>query len=305
MLVEAITVRWKWRSSRLPGLQGPRFRAGPMPAMMRAMNAEHVILVTGASSGIGRACAELLAARGHRVYGTSRRGGDDRAGVKMLAMDVDDDASVMRGVEKIIADEGRIDVVVNNAGFAIAGAVEDTSIEEARAQFETNVFGVLRVCRAALPHMRTQKAGLIVNVSSLGGIFGMPFSGLYSASKFAVEGLSEALALETRRFGVRVVLVEPGDMRTGLPEARRDVAAANGSAYEPAFRNVMKLSKRDEDKAPEPVAVARLVGRIVASKRPKLRYSVGMFSQRIVVWLKRLLPIRAFHWILLKAFELG
>jgi NAD(P)-dependent dehydrogenase (short-subunit alcohol dehydrogenase family) len=269
------------------------------------MKTDRVILVTGASSGIGRACAELLAARGHHVYGTSRRGGEDRGGVKMLAMDVDSDESVASGVAKIVADEGRIDIVINNAGFAIAGAVEDTSIDEARAQFETNVFGVLRVCRATLPHMRAQKAGVIVNVSSLGGIFGMPFSGLYSASKFALEGLSEALALETKRFGVRVVLVEPGDMRTGLPEARRNVAASVGSVYEPAFRNVMKLSKRDEDKAPEPVAVARLVGLIVASKRPKLRYTVGMFSQRIVVWLKRLLPVRVFEWILLKAFELG
>ncbi len=265
----------------------------------------HVILVTGASSGIGRACAELLAASGHVVYGTSRRGGDQRAGVEMLAMNVDDDAQVANGVAKIIADHGRIDVVINNAGYAIAGAVEDTSIDEARAQFETNVFGVLRVCRAALPHMRAQHGGLIVNISSLGGIFGMPFSGLYSASKFAIEGLSEALRLETSVSGVRVVLVEPGDMKTGLPEARRDVAAAVGSAYEPAFRNMMKLSKADEDKAPEPVAVARLVGAIVASKRPKLRYAVGMFSQRIVVWLKRMLPGRVFEWILLKAFQLG
>ncbi|HUJ61391.1 MAG TPA: SDR family NAD(P)-dependent oxidoreductase [Kofleriaceae bacterium] len=266
---------------------------------------ERVILVTGASSGIGRACAELLAARGHRVFGTSRKGGEGSSGVTMLAMDVDDDASVAAGVAKVVDLAGRLDVVVNNAGFAIAGAVEDTSVAEARAQFETNVFGVLRVCRAALPHMRAQRSGLIVNISSLGGIFGMPFSGLYSASKFAIEGLSEALALETRRFGVRVVVVEPGDMRTGLPDARRDVAAAAGSAYEPAFRNVMKLSKRDEDKAPDPALVARLVGKIVATGRPKLRYSVGMFSQRIVVWLKRLLPVRMFQWILLKAFELG
>ena len=252
-----------------------------------------------------RAREALLAASGHRVYGTSRRGGEDRAGVTMLAMNVDDDASIIAGVARIIADAGRLDVVINNAGYAIAGAIEDTSIEEARAQLDTNVLGVLRVCRASLPHMRAQSSGLIINISSLGGVFGMPFSGLYSASKFAVEGLSEALALETRRFGVRVVVIEPGDMRTGLPEARRDVAAAAGSAYEPAFRNVMKLSKRDEDKAPEPVAVARLVGKIVAARKPKLRYTVGMFSQRIVVWLKRLLPIRVFQWILRKAFELG
>jgi NAD(P)-dependent dehydrogenase (short-subunit alcohol dehydrogenase family) len=264
---------------------------------------ERVVLITGASSGIGRACAVHFAARGLRVYGTSRTGRGDGSDVRWLEMNVDDDASVEGGVKRILDEAGHIDVVVNNAGFAIAGSVEDTSIDEAKRQFETNVFGVLRVCRAVLPGMRARKAGTIVNISSLGGVFGMPFSGIYSASKFAVEGLSEAMRLETQRFGVKVVLVEPGDIRTNLPEARRAVLASTGSPYEERFTRVMALSKRDEDRAPDPAIVATLVGRIASMKSPKMRYTVGMASQRIVYWLKRVLPVRLFTWVLAKAFE--
>lgn len=264
---------------------------------------ETVVLVTGASSGIGRACAERFVASGARVYGTSRSGKGEATGVHWLAMNVDDDASVESAVKKLVDEAGRIDVVVNNAGFAIAGAVEDTSIEEAKAQFETNVFGVLRVVRAVLPHMRAQKSGLVVNVSSLGGVFGMPFSGLYSASKFAIEGLSEALRLETQSFRVRVVLIEPGDIKTNLPEARRAVRGSEGSVYAKRFARVMELSKRDEDSAPDPSVVGALVVRIASKSNPKMRYTVGMFGQRIVYWLKRLLPVRLFTWVLSKAFE--
>jgi NAD(P)-dependent dehydrogenase (short-subunit alcohol dehydrogenase family) len=264
---------------------------------------ERTVLVTGASSGIGRACALHFASRGCRVYGTSRSGKGEADGIHWLKVNVDDDASVTEAIDAIVKEAGGVDVVINNAGFAVAGSIEDTSIAEAKSQFETNVFGVLRVCRAVLPSMRARKTGLIVNISSLGGIFGMPFSGIYSASKFAVEGISEALRLETRAFGVKVVLVEPGDIRTNLPEARRAVAGSVGSPYERSFARVMELSKRDEDNAPDPLVVAELIGRIADMRSPKMRYTVGMFSQRVVYWLKRVLPVRLFTWVLSKAFE--
>src|SRR5215470_2155720 len=144
-----------------------------------------VVLITGASSGIGAACATYLHARGYRVYGTSRRPSEVPApAFPLLAMDVDDDASVRHGVAQVLAMAGRVDVAVNNAGIAIAGAVEETSDDEARAQLETNLFGVLRVCRAVLPIMRQQGGGTIVNISSVAGALGIPFQGLYSASKF-------------------------------------------------------------------------------------------------------------------------
>jgi NAD(P)-dependent dehydrogenase (short-subunit alcohol dehydrogenase family) len=267
-----------------------------------------VVLITGASSGIGRACAEHLAARGDRVFGAQRRilpTGEGPAGVEMIGMDVDTDRSVEEGVAKVAALAGRIDAVVNNAGTAWMGAVEETSIDEARAQLETNFFGVLRVCRAVLPIMRAQGGGHIVNISSLAGVLGLPFSGLYSASKFALEGMSESLRLEARRYGIKVVLIEPGDFRTQLPAVRRHTAASQtASAYADAFARFKAQQDKDEAAAATPEPVARLVARVLDSPSPRLRYSVGMLSQRIVVPLKRVLPQRLFEMLLVRALGL-
>ena len=258
-----------------------------------------VVLVTGASSGIGQAIARHLAARGWRVFGTSRRETTGFDGVDMLPMEVDDDDSVTRAVSAIAEKTGRLDAVVNNAGWALMGPVEDTSIAEAREEMETNFFGVLRVCRAALPVMREQRSGHIVNISSLGGIFGIPFSGIYSASKFAVEGLSESLRLETRRFGIRVVLIEPGDTRSQLPLRRRTAQPVrHASAYQEIFDRFQAKQAQDEAKAPPPDAVAVLVERILRDPRPAMRYSAGMWDQRMVLPLKRCLPYRWFERIL-------
>jgi NAD(P)-dependent dehydrogenase (short-subunit alcohol dehydrogenase family) len=196
-----------------------------------------VVLVTGASSGIGKACAERLFARGCRVYGTSRqapralaeaRMSDLAPMLRMIPLDVTSDASVDAAVGVVVACEGRIDAVVNNAGFGVAGAAELTTIEEAREQFETNFFGTVRVCRAVLPVMRQQGSGRILNVSSIAGRIGIPFQAFYSASKFAIEGFSEALRMEVAPFGVKVVLIEPGDFRTGFTAARRLARGASG-----------------------------------------------------------------------------
>jgi NAD(P)-dependent dehydrogenase (short-subunit alcohol dehydrogenase family) len=258
-----------------------------------------VALVTGASSGIGEACARRLAAGGWRVFGTQRGPQLPPAGaVEMISMNVDDDESVTRGVAAVLERAGRVDALVNNAGFALAGAVEDTSTAEAKAQFETNFFGALRVVRAVLPAMRRQRSGTIVNISSLAGVFGLPFAGLYSASKFALEGLSESLRFETRGFGIRVVLVEPGDFRTRITERRRYAAAAEvNDAYRTLFEQFKKRQDEDETKAAAPEPVARVVERILRHPRPKLRYPVGIPSQRMVVPLRRFLPQWAFEWL--------
>jgi NAD(P)-dependent dehydrogenase (short-subunit alcohol dehydrogenase family) len=262
-------------------------------------SASRVVLVTGASSGIGRAIATHLSVRGHRVFGTSRKASPAASGVEMVALDLDDDASVARGVGDVVARAGRLDAVVNNAGWALMGAVEDTAIDEAKAQFETNFFGVLRVCRAVLPAMRGQGGGHIVNVSSLSGVFGTPFSGLYSASKFALEGMSEALRFETRRFGIHVVLIEPGDHASALAARRRTVRAAEtNEAYREAFARFKASQEKDEAKAPPPDGVAKLVAKVIADPSPAPRYSVGMAGQRIVVPLKRFLPGRVFDAVL-------
>ena len=208
-----------------------------------------VVLITGASSGIGQACARHLARRGYQVFGTSRR---PQAGAEepfeMIPMDVTDEDSVRQGVATVLARAGRLDAVVNNAGFGFGGAVEDTSIDEAQELFETNFFGTLRVCRAVLPHMRERRAGTIVNVSSLAGLIAQPFVGMYCATKFAIEGVTEALRMEVRPFGIHVVMIEPGDTRTGFTANRRPTQASQAaSPYADSMQRVLAVIERDEE----------------------------------------------------------
>lgn len=274
------------------------------------MNDTKVILVTGASSGIGAACAEHLARRGYHVFGTSRRAPfpprpAGQGEPQMIQLDVDHDESVHRAVEYIRETTGRLDVVVNNAGFGVAGSVEDTTMEEARAQIETNFFGVLRVCKAVLPAMRERGDGLIINVSSLGGIIALPYQAFYSAAKFAVEGLTEALRMEVRPFGVRVVLVEPGDTRTGFTSNRRVVQGAGlDSIYAESFERTLDVVAHDEQSGVPPETVALLVERIVEHPSPRLRYRVGPAVQRLATTLKGILPGRLFETLLMKYYRL-
>ncbi len=269
-----------------------------------------VVLITGASSGIGKACAEHLACRGYRVFGTSRHAPFPPAPPSpglptMIQMDVTQDESVRRAVDFILRGAGRLDVVVNNAGFGFGGAVEDTSIEEAKEQFETNFFGMLRVCRAVLPAMRERGSGLIVNISSIGGVIGLPYQGLYSAAKFAIEGVTEALRMEVRRFGVRVTLIEPGDTRTGFTANRRRVRAARENpAYAEDFARVMAVVEADEQGGASPEGVARVLERIIRARSPRPRYRVGAFFQRLAATLKGILPGRLFEWLLMKYYRL-
>ena len=270
---------------------------------------ERVVLITGASSGIGRACAQYLAERGYRVYGTSRKITSDDpvedGSVRMIRMDVNDDRSVASGIDQVLQDAGRLDVVVNNAGFGIAGAIEETSIEEARALFETNLFGLLRVCRAVLPKMRGQGSGTIINISSLAGRIGLPYQGLYSATKFAVEGLTEALRMEVKPFGIKVVLIEPGDFRTGFTANRVHTAASKeDSAYQERFQRTLKVAESDEEGGSSPERIARLLHRILQESSPKVRYSTGEASQRAAAILKGILPSKLFEWGLMKYYKI-
>ncbi len=265
-----------------------------------------VVLITGASSGIGLACAELLGARGHAVHGTSRHPAKDGAHHRMRVLDVTDDASVRRVVEGVLADEGRLDVVVNCAGFVLSGAVEDVSVEEAWRQMDTNFFGVLRMCKAVLPAMRAQRAGLIINISSMGGAAGLPFQGLYSASKFALEGLTESLRQEVAAFGVEATLVQPGDVRTRVREYRvRASQSGPGSAYREDFEKVLERMEAGEGAGVPPEVVARKVQALVERPRVDVRYSVGHLSQRVALVSKRLLPARTFEHIVMSLYGLS
>jgi NAD(P)-dependent dehydrogenase (short-subunit alcohol dehydrogenase family) len=264
---------------------------------------EKVILVTGASSGIGRACAMALVQQGHRVYGTSRAPCSADGDFTMLPMDVTDAATVQAAVQTLLEREGRIDVVVNNAGIGYGGAVEDTAIEEAQATFETNFFGALRICHAVLPAMRAQGSGTIINISSIGGMISLPFQGLYSASKYALEGMSEALRMEVKRFGVHVVLVEPGDTATQFTANRRTTRGADeNSVYREAYRRTLAQIEADERNGAAPETVARTVLRIVDSPHPKVRYVVGPFHQKLAVLVKRLIPSGVFERIIMMTY---
>ena len=255
---------------------------------------DKVALVTGASAGIGRACAERLARSGWTVVGASRRGSSG-SGWRGLMMDVDDDTSVSQGVSGILGDYGRLDALVACAGWGLAGAAEHTPVAEAKAQFETNFWGAVRVTNDALPIFRHQGHGRIVLMSSIGGLLGIPFQSFYAASKFALEGFGESLAYEVAPFGVHVTLVEPGNVKTDFTQSRRKVEVAPDDAYESVRIRAIEVMERDEANGANPTAVARVVERVLSDAHPPRRVSVGKWDERIGLLAKRLLPFGVFE----------
>ena len=259
---------------------------------------EKIVLVTGASSGFGKATAELLAAKGYKVYGTSRHKMEDKR-IRFIEMDVRDRESVRRGVEKIVEESGRIDILVNNAGMGIGGSLELATGEEVEAQMGTNFGGCVNVCQAVLPLMRREGSGQIINLSSIGGVMGLPYQGFYSASKFAIEGFSEALAAEVKGFGIKVSIVEPGDFATNFTARRRisENTEKNG-AYGESFRRSMSIIEKEENNGLKPEKLAKTIAKIIESRRPRLRYVVANLEQKLSVLLKRFLPGNMFVDIL-------
>lgn len=273
--------------------------------------ATRVALVTGASSGIGEATARKLQSLGYLVYGAARR--TDRLenlsadGIRTLAMDVTDEQSMQDGMTKIIADAGRIDVLVNNAGYGSYGALEDVAIEEARRQFEVNVFGAIRLTQLALPHMRKQRSGTIVNITSMGGKIHTPLGGWYHGTKFALEALSDCLRVEVAPFGIDVVVIEPGGIATEWGEiAANHLDDTPGtSAYQAQAAAVAK-SLRSEmytKRNSPPSVVADAVAKAVTARHPKTRYAVG-FGAKPLIAARGLLPDRLFDALISRAMGL-
>lgn len=258
-----------------------------------------VVLITGASSGIGRATAVLLAERGWSVFAAARKveALSDLAGERIapLRLDVTDEASAAAAVERVLAEAGRIDALVNSAGYAQLGPLEELTADEVRDQFETNTFGPLRMAQLVLPAMRAQGGGRLVNVSSMGGRVAHPFTGAYNASKFAIEGLSDALRLEVRPFGVRVVLVEPGSIRTNFNEvaiarAQRFVDDER-SPYGFYFERFLLVMARTTPRGSSPARVATVIHRALTAPSPRARYVAGP-DARVMVSLVAGLPSR-------------
>ncbi len=270
------------------------------------------ILITGATSGFGKATAFRLAELGHRVYGCARSAentpADSTLYPVMLKMDVTNDDSVSFAIAEIMRRESKIDVLINNAGIGVAGSVEDTSLEEVERSFRTNYFGTVRLTRAVLPIMRAWNNGLIIIISSMGGLIGLPFQAHYSAAKFALEGLAEGLALEVAPFGIKVSIVEPGDFRTEFTDHRIKSPSAdptgNLSPYHRAFSRAMAVIEKDEQNGSDPVLFVNTIEKIINSPRPRLRYLTGSPNQLFAARLKRLLPDSWFANILAGHYEI-
>jgi len=260
----------------------------------------NVILITGASSGIGKSSAEYLAKKGNIVYGTSRKEMEsNHENIFFLQMDVTDRESVKKGISRIIEEQGKIDTVINNAGIGILGALELATEKEIRLQMETNFYGTVNVCSEVIPHFRKQNKGKIINISSVGGVMGLPYQGFYSASKFAVEGYSEALSLELHQFNIRVVIIEPGDFNTGFTSNRLiSDATINDVDYKASVETTLKIIKKEESNGCHPDKIAKLINKIIRKKKPRFRYPIGKFEQVLSIYAKRFLPNRWYNTIL-------
>jgi NAD(P)-dependent dehydrogenase (short-subunit alcohol dehydrogenase family) len=254
------------------------------------MSNQRVVLITGASSGVGQSTARLLSQRNYNVFGTSRNPNNTESvsTVEMLSLDVRRDDSVATCVNQILSKAGRIDVLVNNAGHELAGALEELSLNEAQSQFEINFFGVVRMVKAVLPHMRQRRQGQIINLGSLSGLTSIPFLGIYSASKFALEGFTEALRHEVKPFNIHVSLIEPAFLKTPMMN-NRQVAAKQIREYDPWRQRAFNAIRAYEENAPGPELVAETVLKIMTSDKPRLRYVTGK-QARSIARLRRFLP---------------
>lgn len=264
-----------------------------------------VVLITGGSSGIGKAVGEFLLQKGFTVYGTSRN--PERISnslFPLLRLDVRNADSIQKAVAEIIEKSGSIDVVINNAGVGITGPIEETPIEEIKNNFETNLFGPIEVMKAVLPTMRNQKSGLILNITSIAGYMGLPYRGVYSSSKAALEIISESISMEVKSFGINVVNVAPGDFATNIASGRYHAPIIKGSAYETAYGNTLRQMDEHVDSGSNPNQMAFAIYQIISEKNPKGHYKIGDFMQRFSIVLKRILPDRMYEKMLMNHYKL-
>ena len=260
------------------------------------------ILVTGGSTGIGKSIGELLVKQGFTVFGTSRNPEKyPRSVFRLLAMDVRDTVSIANVVREI----GTIDVLINNAGVGIAGAIEELPEAEIKNNFEVNFFGPIAVMKAVLPTMRAQKSGLIVNVTSIAGFMGLPYRGVYSASKSALSILSEAMAMEVKPFGIKICCVAPGDFATNIAAGRFHAPILQGSDYENGYSKTLDLMNNHVDTGENPDEMARAILKIIESGNPKIHYKVGTFMQKFSVVLRFVLPDLVYQKMLMKHYGLA
>ena len=248
--------------------------------------------------------AQRLSQDGHKVYGTYRRDSDPIPDVTYIKADVRDEDSLKSAVNQVLEAEGRIDTLISNAGMGVGGPLEFTSIDDARLQMDVNFMGMVRLLNQVVPIMRSQRHGHIICISSIGGLMGLPYQGMYSASKFAIEGYCEALRLELRQFGIKVTVINPGDFSTGFTAQRNKVCNPEAMAAYPGYAQSMQSIEHDENSGLKPDYLARRISKIVRKKHPRNRYIIATLVQKASVLLKAILPARWFDCILASYYKL-
>ena len=265
---------------------------------------EKVVLITGASSGIGKTTAEYLSEKGFRVYGTSRKPADYQRNFTLLPLDVCDPESVRKAVATLLDKEGRIDVLINNAGMGITGPLEETPTGEMKRVFDTNFFGPIEVMKAVLPSMRKQGSGLVINITSIAGYMGLPFRGIYSATKGALELLTESARMELKGFGIELTNIAPGDFATGIAAGRYHAPVLEDSPYREIYQKSLDLMDEHVDEGGDPMEMARKIHQVIQKSSPAVRYKVGAFMQKFSIILKRVLPSKWYERLLMNHYKL-
>ena len=264
-----------------------------------------VVLVTGASSGIGLSIANYLIEKNFKVYGTSRNPKNiEDYSFNLIKLEVTNADSIQDAIKKVIELEGQIDVLINNAGKGITGPIEDTPTDEMRHIFDLNFFGAIDVMKAVLPFMREKKSGTIINVTSIAGYMGLLFRGIYSASKGALELVTEAMSMEVKSLGIKVVNVAPGDFATNIASGRYHTPVLENSAYKKVYQENLDLMDSHVDSGSDPIEMAKGIHEIIISNNPKIHYKIGSFMQKFSIVLKRVLPDRTYEKLLMNHYKL-
>ena len=264
-----------------------------------------VVLITGGSSGLGKSIGIYLQQRGYVVYGTSRNAmAVTDSEFPLVSMDLNQEKQIQEAVNEVITKEGRLDVLVNNAGMGITGPIEETPTDEMRRVFETNVFGAITVMKSCLPQMRAQRSGIIINVTSIAGYMGLPYRGVYSATKGALGLITEAIRMEVKEFGISVCTVAPGDFATNIASGRYHTPVIKGSPYEEKYQMNLDLMNTHVDSGSDPVLMAKAVHKIIENPSPRIHYKVGEFMQKFSVFLKKILPEKVYEKLLMNHYKL-
>ncbi|MGB5244450.1 MAG: SDR family oxidoreductase [Lutimonas sp.] len=264
---------------------------------------DKVVFITGATSGLGLSTAKHLQSRGFKVYGTGRNPKGNQP-FELIKMDVRDKNSIENAISYVLSKEKTIDILINNAGIGISGSIEDTPTEGMREVFETNFFGAIEMMKAVLPQMRKQKKGLIINVTSIAGYMGLPFRAIYSASKGALELVTEALRIEVKSFGIHIVNVAPGDFATNIASGRVTTVVDEESAYALTYKRSLDLMNAHVDQGGDPILFGKAIEKIINKENPDIHYKVASFLPKFSIVLKRILPDKWYEKMLMNHYKL-